>query len=31
LCDYVVEKLNAALGLKLHRPEFIDREKGLFG
>jgi uncharacterized protein YecE (DUF72 family) len=30
LCDYVVEKLNKALGTHLHRPEFIDRDKGLF-
>ena len=30
LCDYVVEKLNKALGLELHRPQFIDRDKGLF-
>ena len=30
LCDYAVEKLNAALGLHLLRPQFIDREKGLF-
>jgi len=31
LCDYVVEELNKALGMNLHRPEFIEREKGLFG
>ena len=30
LCDYVVDELNNALGLKLHRPEFIDKDKGLF-
>lgn len=30
LCDYVVEKLNKALNLELHRPEFIEQEKGLF-
>jgi uncharacterized protein YecE (DUF72 family) len=30
LCDYVVEKLNKALGLEIHRPQFIDRDKGLF-
>jgi len=30
LCDYVVDELNKALGLKLRRPEFIDRDKGLF-
>jgi uncharacterized protein YecE (DUF72 family) len=28
LCDYVEEELNKALGLKLHRPEFIEKEKG---
>jgi hypothetical protein len=31
LCDYVVEKLNKALNLEMHRPEFIEQEKGLFG
>jgi uncharacterized protein YecE (DUF72 family) len=30
LCDYVVDELNKALGLKLHRPEFIEKEKGMF-
>ena len=30
LADYVVEKLNAALGTQLQRPKFIDRDKGLF-
>ncbi|MDB5133707.1 MAG: hypothetical protein JWP37_310 [Mucilaginibacter sp.] len=30
LCDYVVEKLNKALGLEIHRPQFIDKDKGLF-
>ena len=30
LCDYVVDELNKALGLQLHRPVFIDRDKGLF-
>lgn len=30
LCDYVVEKLNRSLGLDLHRPQFIERDKGLF-
>ncbi|MEO6849496.1 MAG: DUF72 domain-containing protein [Mucilaginibacter sp.] len=30
LSDYVVEKLNKALGLDLLRPKFIDRDKGLF-
>jgi uncharacterized protein YecE (DUF72 family) len=30
LCDYVVEKLNKVLNLELHRPEFIEKEKGLF-
>ncbi|MDB5022419.1 MAG: hypothetical protein JWP78_174 [Mucilaginibacter sp.] len=30
LCDYVVEKLNKALDLQLHRPRFIDRDKGFF-
>ena len=30
LCDYVVEQLNKALGLKLLRPEFIEKEKPAF-
>ena len=30
LCDYVVEELNKALGTNLHRPEFIEKEQGLF-
>jgi hypothetical protein len=30
LCDYVVEELNKALGLNLLRPQFIEREKGMF-
>jgi uncharacterized protein YecE (DUF72 family) len=30
LADYVVERLNNKLGLNLPRPQFIDREKGLF-
>jgi len=30
LSDYVAEKLNKALNLELHRPQFIEREKGLF-
>ena len=30
LADYVVEKLNKALGTNLMRPQFIDRDKGLF-
>jgi uncharacterized protein YecE (DUF72 family) len=30
LADYVVEKLNAALGLNTRRPQFINKEKGLF-
>lgn len=30
LCDYVVEKLNEALGLALLRPQFIEKEQGLF-
>ncbi len=30
LADYVSEQLNKKLGLKLHRPQFIDRDKGLF-
>ncbi|MEO6151346.1 MAG: DUF72 domain-containing protein [Mucilaginibacter sp.] len=30
LSDYVVEKLNKALGLQLKRPMFIDRDKELF-
>jgi len=29
LCDYVVEKLNNAIGTNLRRPEFIERDKGL--
>jgi uncharacterized protein YecE (DUF72 family) len=31
LCDYVIEKLNAKLDINVHRPQFIDRDKGLFG
>jgi uncharacterized protein YecE (DUF72 family) len=30
LADYVVEQLNKKLGLSLQRPNFIDRDKGLF-
>jgi hypothetical protein len=30
LSDYVVEKLNKALGLHLQRPQFIEKEKGMF-
>jgi len=30
LADYVSEQLNLKLGLNLHRPVFIDRDKGLF-
>ncbi len=30
LADYVIERLNDKLGLTLPRPQFIDREKGLF-
>src|ERR1700712_3108492 len=30
VCDYVSEKLNKALGLQLHRPVFIEKEKGMF-
>jgi uncharacterized protein YecE (DUF72 family) len=30
LADYVSEQLNQKLGLNLHRPQFIDRDKGLF-
>jgi len=30
LADYVVEQLNKHLGLSLHRPQFMDRDKGLF-
>ena len=30
LADYVVVKLNEALGLQLQRPKFIDGQKGLF-
>ncbi|MDB5138863.1 MAG: hypothetical protein JWR12_779 [Mucilaginibacter sp.] len=30
LADYVVEQLNKHLGLNMLRPQFIDREKGLF-
>lgn len=31
LSDYVSEKLGDALSLQLHRPAFIERDKGLFG
>jgi uncharacterized protein YecE (DUF72 family) len=31
LADYVVVKLNEALGLQLQRPKFIEGQKGLFG
>ena len=31
LSDYVCEQLNKELGLNLRRPNFIDRDKGLFG
>lgn len=31
LADYVVVKLNEALGLQLQRPKFIEEQKGLFG
>jgi uncharacterized protein YecE (DUF72 family) len=31
LCDYVCEQLNKHLGLHLLRPDFIEKEKGLFG
>lgn len=31
LADYVTEQLNQKLNLNLHRPQFIDRDKGLFG
>lgn len=30
LCDYVVDELNKALGTNLHRPQFIEKEKGMF-
>jgi len=30
LCDYVVDELNKALGLSLRRPQFIEKEKGMF-
>ena len=30
LADYVSEQLNLKLGLSLMRPQFLDREKGLF-
>ncbi len=30
LADYVVEKLNAALGATVRRPQFMDRDAGLF-
>jgi uncharacterized protein YecE (DUF72 family) len=30
LADYVSERFNKKLGLNLHRPQFIDRDKGLF-
>jgi uncharacterized protein YecE (DUF72 family) len=31
LADYVSDQLNQKLGLSLHRPVFMDRDKGLFG
>jgi len=30
LCDYVIDELNKALGMNIHRPQFIDRDKGFF-
>lgn len=30
LCDYVIEKLNKKLGMKIHRPQFIDTHAELF-
>jgi uncharacterized protein YecE (DUF72 family) len=30
LADYVIEQFNKHLGLNLHRPQFMDRDKGLF-
>jgi uncharacterized protein YecE (DUF72 family) len=30
LADYVSAELNKALGLNLHRPQFIEKDKGLF-
>ncbi|MGZ3871891.1 MAG: DUF72 domain-containing protein [Mucilaginibacter sp.] len=30
LADYVIEQLNKKLGLSLRRPQFLDREQGLF-
>ena len=30
LADYVVEQLNKKLGLRLHRPQFMVRERGMF-
>ncbi|OJW13407.1 DUF72 domain-containing protein [Mucilaginibacter sp. 44-25] len=30
LSDYVIEKLNARLGLSIKRPQFIETKKGLF-
>ncbi|TWR25819.1 DUF72 domain-containing protein [Mucilaginibacter pallidiroseus] len=30
LCDYVINKLNTRLGLSIPRPQFINKDKGLF-
>ena len=30
LSDYVVDELNKALGLELHLPEFIEKDKEMF-
>ncbi|MGY4537753.1 uncharacterized protein YecE (DUF72 family) [Mucilaginibacter sp. UYNi724] len=30
LCDYVIEKLNKKLGMKIHRPQFMDKNAELF-
>ncbi|MET3980756.1 uncharacterized protein YecE (DUF72 family) [Mucilaginibacter sp. UYP25] len=30
LCDYIIEKLNKKLGMKIHRPQFIDKLAELF-
>ena len=30
LADYVSAELNKALGLNLHRPQFVEKDKGLF-
>ncbi|MBD1394446.1 DUF72 domain-containing protein [Mucilaginibacter sp. ZB1P21] len=31
LCDYVIEQLNKKLNINVHRPQFIGKQKDLFG